>query len=820
MPMSTMRFKQYNTANRVRALTSEDSFAKGICMTNAPEEAGYAKMLVNYKLKNEGTVLATRPAIVVDDVTAANSKAIKTVLFTDTVECTVEGEDFTVIRRCVIVEYNDGTCGVYVEPTGAHDNSFNLGNGKPNEYKYRNTPVLSVPADSAKSYKLVKDSISSGALCKHDIAISDQAEHMRNVVCTKLNTSVILLYNDGTATHLGRLKIKFVDSLCMNSKWELEPIEPKDVTPAQAVNYGYNMLKDNPYTFNNAAMYSGEVTLLGVLPHDASTGKLLLTAKVGTSIKFKLSYKYPEADRSNEKEKYYTSWELYDLENPASTTTVIQSETASPLVTPGDEISLVHTPAVKAFGIVVKLYKLTAISDDGSITTTAQLKERLESIDKYVAPAQVITLASYYLTNDEANAKANSLELVQYSLASARGICAWRNKLVAWGISGAEHMLFTSDINNPGYFPYPNGVEVFDNVVVKAVPYLDKLLVFTVDALYMLTLDAAGLTYTVSKVQDRLAISHIDCANIVPVLNMVHFKSGNYYYMIVPKLQSLTGELQLAPISKPVEQLLDNFKESVSELLSTVYNFTYDNIELRNAYTYVADNNICNVYKVVLTKADAPTRIVNVVLRYDTNIRAWTIWTYGAGTSADKLYEITATGDVKYVSVHSSNTLCILKEDNNSCVDTFYPEVNNYQYLDTGFRKHAEQLKKRFREVQFAVNSLAEVPIEFYTAFDVDEAERKAFYRHVVTYCSDPEDTNYGNILVQRELTEPSVTATLSELGSWVLDSSQFPDLSVYKVRYKVSGKGYGGRVQLLCKPTSAYEILYIAWVFRTMNAR
>ena len=37
---------------------------------------------------------------------------------------------------------------------------------------------------------------------------------------------------------------------------------------------------------------------------------------------------------------------------------------------------------------------------------------------------------------------------------------------------------------------------------------------------------------------------------------------------------------------------------------------------------------------------------------------------------------------------------------------------------------------------------------------------------------------------------------------------------------YKVSGKGYGGRVQLLCKPTNVYELLYIAWVYRIMNAR
>ena len=802
--MATMKFKQQDISSRTRALTSEDSFAKGICMTNAPEESGYAKMLVNFKLKNEGSVLATRPAIVVNSSTpAAENTEISTVLFTNTVECAITDADHTVIKRFAVVESNT------LQPSLTELQST------------EHVPILCIPVDDTKKCRILKDGYTRKGMYKHDVLVDNTADNYCSAVQTKLNTTALMMYSDDEGNHLGQLKITFTDATCTAATWELTPVVVKDVLPAQAINYGYNMLKEQPYTFNNVELTSGTVTLLGVLPYDADTNEMLLTAKLGTSIKFKLTYKYPKADRDNTKEKYYTSWEVYDLDNPSSAATVVQAESASPLITPGDEISLVHAPAMKSFGLVVKLYKLTDISDDGSITTTAQLKTKLESMtDKYIAPTQIITLASYYLTNDEANAKANNLELVRYDIAQAQGMCSWRNKLVLWGVRGAEHILFTSDINNPGYFPYPNGVEVFDNVIIKAVPYLDKLLVFTTDALYMLTLDASGLTYTVNKVQDRLAIAHADSANIVPVLNMVHFKSGNYYYMIVPKIQSLTGELQLAPISRPIEQLLDNFKDNISEVLSTVYNLTYDNITLLNSYTYVADNNICSVYKIACKEASEITNIVNVVLRYDTNIRAWTIWTYGAGTCSDHLYEITATGDVKYVSV-KDNALVILKEDNNACVDTFYTDINNTQYLDTGFRKHAEQLKKRFREVQFAVNSLQEVPIEFYTAFNVDEDERKSFYKHSVVYCNDPNDPQYGNIVVQRELDEPSVTPSITELDTaWTLDTSQFPDLSVYKIRYKVSGKGYGGRVQILCKPTNVYELLYIAWVYRVMNAR
>ena len=40
---------------------------------------------------------------------------------------------------------------------------------------------------------------------------------------------------------------------------------------------------------------------------------------------------------------------------------------------------------------------------------------------------------------------------------------------------------------------------------------------------------------------------------------MVFFKSGNYYYMVVPSLRSMTGELVLAPISKNIEFFLKQF---------------------------------------------------------------------------------------------------------------------------------------------------------------------------------------------------------------------------------------------------------------------
>ena len=58
---TTQLFK--NTANNVhrkRYMTNEDQFSKGMQFTNAPLTSGYAKAIINFDLKNDGTSLVPR----------------------------------------------------------------------------------------------------------------------------------------------------------------------------------------------------------------------------------------------------------------------------------------------------------------------------------------------------------------------------------------------------------------------------------------------------------------------------------------------------------------------------------------------------------------------------------------------------------------------------------------------------------------------------------------------------------------------------------------------------------------------------------------
>ena len=58
---TTQLFKSTaNNIHRKRYMTTEDQFSNGMQFTNAPLSTGYAKAIINFDLKNDGTSLVPR----------------------------------------------------------------------------------------------------------------------------------------------------------------------------------------------------------------------------------------------------------------------------------------------------------------------------------------------------------------------------------------------------------------------------------------------------------------------------------------------------------------------------------------------------------------------------------------------------------------------------------------------------------------------------------------------------------------------------------------------------------------------------------------
>ena len=64
------------------------------------------------------------------------------------------------------------------------------------------------------------------------------------------------------------------------------------------------------------------------------------------------------------------------------------------------------------------------------------------------------------------------------------------------------------------------------------------------------------------------------------------------------------------------------------------------------------------------------------------------------------------------------------------------------------------------------------------------------------------------------------LAASEEDNDTWELDMSLFPEMTLWKVRIPVSGKGYTPRFLLVSRNEKAYELLNHNWVFREMYSR
>lgn len=811
-------------------MTTESLFTTGMRYINTPLPEGYAKSIVNFNIKDDGNCLTPRGGL--QPVTNKLASILYKTEYTDMcvhhagmLLVNFEDESDTVLCNYMLYGYINA------------DGLFALADAKL-LIEYNGAILIadydetaSVSALPMRSCLRMKPSTSK----MHGMDIEQPVHRSGIYASIEANTYVpAWIYDNNTC--LGQIAV-WLTNANSRIKWCVKTLTPKEIQPTQAINYGYNMLKDNPYEFINIVTQTGDVVLTGVIPYD-DAGSLLLTARPGTPINFKLYYKYPAAEVTTE--KYLIQWELQDLES-SSDAQVIQSLRDSNLYTPGSDIVLTYTPTHKAFSLIAKFYKSSDITAT-DITTMSEADRRtlLTTTANTVAPTQVITLASYYLTSNS-NSTMFNVSPVKYDLSTAIGMCHWQQRLVLWGVEKAKSTLFVSEVNTPEYIPYPNNSEIFTDNIICAVPYMTYLLVFTKSALYKLTMNEDGLSYSTTCVQERLSMIESDANTVLTVKNMVYFKSNNYFYMIVPNTSSLTGELQMAPVSRPIEYILDYFNTNVDKLVDDVYNIkhiTYNNkivIALADYHVYLDDSQIRNTYKLKINLLDETekvfdTKYLDLSLNYDTILRAWTCYMWESTPYRTVIYKPTVTGKAIFAYIHREAdqvyiTTAQLVDDNPKdtvpLTDNAARLFSNYQLLDTGYRDHNTQYKKRFREIQFSVNMRDTKALKFYTSFTVDDDLRKDYYKYEVTHCTDKTSSDYGLMYVERVLVDALTTPGLTTLDDgWILDSSQFPELTVVKVRYKVNGKGYSGSVRILSTNETVFELLNTNWVYRVMFAR
>lgn len=911
------QFKKYNRQRRVQY--SEESFASGIKYVTSPLELGYARNLVNFDLGASGDSLKPRQGLRAYEVSQeydltkatkiANrdlSKQKQIYYAADVIE-----EDGKTYRQAILGSINKTEDKDSAVKTGAIDLLTIYPDGTHPVTGYTNNPELKVLAQHTEVYDPEKyeyffNSPNKAAI--HGLELEDPsliASHIGTEMATE-GAKKYYCFRRNKETG----KAEFVFSTFNKDKqcYDFEVLEPQATTAYNASLSMYNMLQEDPYVFNDKYNAS-TLQFLGVYTTDLEGNQRQATYKnteyyfrmnyaAAEGQKYKVVWEWKEPISSNWTEIETQEYEFKEGEEPpvmqikwsAPVSSVILRVQAFPYDSTREVVDILafSTKAPKATAVGEKyynpddlrIYTATKTGTDGwtesALPLTSVVYKRKDDEDqlyRWIGNAMEITDEYDYISTqamlinitlgETMSEAAQNLDYTRYDLSTCKGITTWGKRICIYAPDKASNMLFLSEPNNPAWFPFPRNVSLFNENIIKCIPYLDYLLVFTTDAIYQLTLGEDGDTWTERCLQKNLNIQAADVPLIKLIKNMVFFKSNNYFYMVVPSTSSTTG-LSIAPISTNIEMYLDNFPEAVEEMLIEVYDYkrNYKLVAYKNHITYK------NIYNTYTFETDLGC-LFNLILIYNIETRYWTSYVIESQNLLESFKIDVADANVymSYVPVvignKVSDSIQFLKYDS-KCEDfyiapgltlnedvvqynTEHLHFKNYQYIDTGYREHNSDFKKRYREMQFKLNNYAQLDLKFYTQFMIDGYVRQDESSYEINKIVDPNDPRFGVITYDRAFGEDSghdvIGSTL--LGStpllpdsegrlymhnplentvdkllWKLDISEFPETVFWKTRFPVSGKGYVPRLKILNMDQENYEILNISWVYRSLYSR
>lgn len=807
-------FKKFS--NQSRVFRSEEAFSGGMNYTDSPIDAGQSKMLVNFDIADDGYSLKPRAGIKLDYAAFVANEANTNVInnfpnnATTTNICAIGDYFYQNILYKYVVMLDTATKKVFI---GTIAPIIPTNVSEANNIKTEGM-------DIAETF-IYSDYIDYTGATIHDEAIANKRAYAKQQVGTKAwNGAYYFFGKNGNETGL-----YFTAFNTDTKRFYFKKVEPTTLTALEASPNKFNMLLKNPYVFQNN-ITAGAFVLHGVLCYN-DTNSIVVSPKIKTKYTYKLAYSAPAST------KYKITWEWKDFNG--TSWTMLKEQT----ITTGSTAIDLSCDFASPIKDSLMRVTITGYTND--------------AINTY--PDQV--LATPISCDTEIQNSAANAELKNYDLTKATGMCYWQNRLVLWGFS-EDNIILASETNLPEWFAYPNNVDMFEEPIIHCEPYLDSLLVFTTQKLYKLTMLSDGSGWTKTCIQDHLYLTTFDTNLIQTIKNMVFFKSGNSYFMVVPSAAttSATG-LTIAPISKPIQWLLDNFKTTVLDVLKDMYSFE-GTLELEHCINYINNTDLVIDYLF-----NIGTTLLNFCLIYNTDNRTWRthifesqglLKMYKSDATKDGTLATFSTGFVKVQNSYTFDLISVLtpviqffkrtpnEPDDYYLLNDYNTELpeqmkelyysthkyKNYQLLDTGYRALDEvNMKKRHREFQLRFNNKSEKPLHFGTTFYIDGEDRKNMYKYEIEHNTDITSENYGVINVVPKLDTnveiPGTTllyALENDINSWTLDVSQFPQVPLIKARVSVSGKGYHSRLKLLSVNELNYELLGLCWVFKYKNLR
>lgn len=606
-----------------------------------------------------------------------------------------------------------------------------------------------------------------------------------------------------------------------------QKVEIKEPSLAEAASVGFNMLLTEPFEFPNR---QGATAVSGIYAYSKGTddttdplGNILFTANTGETIRFNCSYSF-EANKT-----YQVKWEYLG---------------------DGDEDWKVLQDWKEVTVGVNKYiwFDVTPNHDVFSVRATIRIKDD-------AATERVGIFPRFKLNVDELK----NWGAEKFDLTTATGMFSFNGMLGLYGVRGAETSIFFSDIENPGYFPFPHNTDTFDEYVLKVINYLDSLLIITTSSIYTITGKGLPSTFVKKKLITNLNITELDAELVKVIKDQVFFKADNTFFVLKPN--TYTGDatdLRAHEVSKTINTYLHNFEVNTLDLFNKLYPlrltepdlivdttdlnmWKYNTVTIKNYNQHVVDGKLQVVLSLELICDETPNTEVqryykntaDLVMIYDTLTRQWYF----------QIYNLTPMSAIRHRRIDNQNLLLfdntiidgaryliIAKQNPNpkdyytyEIGETIYndlPKLPNWQFIDTGIVPLPNTVYKRLRELQFTVNNVDQQLIKFFGTIYADGKNVLDCVKYTMQHETNPEDPEYGHLYINTYEESNIEFLGATALDDWVVDFSKFPDIELIRVHLALQGKGRFISGEFINRDEKRYELSNTIWVFRAMHGR
>lgn len=593
-------YKQYGRNRRQASL--QTSFVSGMMFSSGTVGDGYVKTLVNYDISVNDESLTPRAGLRAKEILLP----VNLLEDYDSIYNTANDIAIKAAKECI--ESDGNTYRQFILGQVASSKLWVVTASLSDKYIERDE----IPYDEL-SYAYINKNIVEDDCTFFNVPLTKV--HGVDLVPDSQVSSVVGSFAFGNSFYyIDAVKQKFKHTVfdAETKAYAVEEMEPIEVSPSEAVAYGYNaLLGRKMYTFANHS-YTGVLQLTGVLPYSASNpDELLLSPRKNEDILFRCHFNAAVG------KKYKFTWEWRNLTSNTWESLVAFDKAVEYEIVAGNEGEI----RLKNDSIVIDNLEVSfkAPAENIMVRVQAFNSEEYTNLEEGLDPVtEAAMTVGFDFTVNPDNTKQTT-----YDLTTATGMTYWQNRLVVWGLPEDPTVLFFSDLNEPLYFPYPNNIIIFDEPIVSVKEYMNTLLVFTTSKVHQVTTED-GFTWNTTILQSNLNIEPWDRHLIHIVRNMVFFKSGNYYFMIVPKSQSLTGELTLAPVSTTIKEFFNNFRSNVQEIIKDTFNITSE-FHIVDYFNYLDYEDIHNVYILAFDEIEG---YLYFDIAYNTVNRVWRILTF------------------------------------------------------------------------------------------------------------------------------------------------------------------------------------------------